>query len=159
MPVMTEERAGAAVPADLKTYMLDDEEVVYSFTHRPTGLVSWAKSLLGFGESQWFVTSKRVVVYGQRAGGFDFQEVPLDRIRSLEYGQTLDWGTVILGLITLPILVGVLILLYAYLRRPQVLNVHVGGSANLSVQITKGDQIDEFLWYLAAQREIEGSNA
>ncbi|MFB6178496.1 MAG: hypothetical protein ABEI77_02085 [Halorientalis sp.] len=134
--------------------MTEDEEVAYSFSHRPTGFMAWLKSLLGFGKSHWYITNERLLVYRRVAGGFGFQEVPLEHIKSTGYGRTLDLWTLVFGIVTIPILIGFLVILYALFRRPQVLQVHVGGGASLSVEISRGDEIDEFLWYVAAQRKM-----
>lgn len=150
----TGEARQTGVTGEVGEYMLDGEEVSYSFTHRPTGLLSWVKSLLGYGENHWYITNERLLVYGRRAGGFHLQEVPLDKIKSIEYGRKINLPLVAVGILTLPMLVGALVLLYAYFLRPQVLQVHVGSGASLSVELSKGDEIDEFLWYLASQRKM-----
>ena len=146
----------AVVENDIDDYLLEGEEVSYSFSHRPSGFLNWLKSLFGYGKSYWNVTSDRLIVYRRMAGGFTFQEVPLDKITSISYGQKLDLQLVALGVITTPILVGFLLLLYAFLRRPQVLEVHVSGGATLSVIITKGSDVNEFLWYLPTRRKMDG---
>lgn len=70
------------------------------------------------------------------AGGFGFREVPLDNITSVEYGRQINLRALALGIVTLPILVGVLIILFAIFHRPQVLELHVSGGSNLSVEIS-----------------------
>ena len=145
----------ASTGKEIDDYMFDDEEIAYSFKHRPTGLIPWIKSLLGYGESHWYVTNDRLIKYDKMAGGFGFREVPLDNVTSVEYGRQIDLQTLALGIITTPILVGVLIILFAIFQRPQVLELHVSGGANLSVEITKGTDIEEILWYLPTQRKID----
>lgn len=140
---------------EVEEYMFEDEEIAYSFKHRPTGLIPWLKSLLGYGESHWYVTNDRLIKYDTVAGGFGFQEVPLDNVTSVEYGRKIDLQTLALGIILSPILVGILIVLYALFRKPQVLVLHVSGGADLSVEISKGTDIKEILWYLPAQRKID----
>jgi hypothetical protein len=142
-------------PKEIDDYMLKDEEVSYSFKHRPTGLISWVKSLLGYGESHWYVTNERLIKYDNIAGGLGFREVPLENITSVEYGRKIDLQALAIGIITLPILIGVLIILGTLFRRPQVLELHVSGGSNLSVEISKGTDIEEILWYLPTQRKID----
>lgn len=135
-------------------YMLDDEEVAFAFSVRPTGLLNWLRSLLGYGRIYWHVTDRRLLLYRPVAGGFDFREVPLDHVTSVRYGRQLDLWLVAIGILTLPILVGVLILLYAFFSRPQALEVDVEGGPGVSVTMSRGEQVDEFLWYVASQREL-----
>lgn len=151
----TTEKTTNAARSELEDYMLKGEEVAYSFKHRPIGLISWLKSLLGYGESHWYVTNERLIKYDEMAGGFGFREVPLENITSVEYGRQIDLRTLALGLITTPILIGVLIVLFAIFRRPQVLELHVSGGTNLSVEISKGTDIEGILWYLPTQRQID----
>lgn len=140
---------------EIEDYILRGEEVAYSFKHRPIGLISWIKSLLGYGESQWYVTNDRLIKHDKMAGGFGFREIPLENVTSVEYGRQIDLQTLVLGVITTPILIGVLIILFAIFRRPQVLELHVSGGSNLAVEISKGTDIQEILWYLPAQRKID----
>lgn len=142
---------------EIDDYMLEGEEVSYSFKHRPTGLISWFKSLLGYGESKWYVTNDRLIKHTKMAGGFGFREVPLNNVTSVEYGRKIDLQTLVLGIITTPILIGVLIILFAIFRRPQVLELHVSGGSNLAVEISKGTDIQEILWYLPAQRKLDSA--
>ena len=139
---------------DIASYLLDDEAVTYSFSHRPTGLLNWIKSLVGYGKTHWYVTDERLLVYRRVAGGFQFREVPLENVTSVEYGRKIDTQLLTLGLITVPILVGVLIVLYALFRKQQVLEMSVSGGTDLSVVLSRGEEIDEFLWYLPAQRKL-----
>lgn len=138
----------------LEEYLLEGESVAYSFSHRPTGILNWAKSLVGYGTSYWHVTDRRLLVYREGAGGFGFQEVPLAKVTSVSYDRKFDRGLLALGLITLPILLGVLVLLYAFLNRKQTLEVFVSGGTHLSVVVTRGSEIDDILWYLPAQRAL-----
>lgn len=150
----TGEARETGISDEVDEYMLKGEEVSYSFTHRPTGVVSWVKSLFGYGENHWFITNERLLVYGRVAGGFHLQEVPLEKIKSIEYGRTINLPVLVVGILTTPILIGIFVLLYAYFFRPQVLQVHVGGGASMAVELSKGDEIDDFLWYLASQRKM-----
>ena len=143
---------------EIDDYMLKGEEVAYSFKHRATGLIPWLKSLLGYGESHWYVTNDRLIRHEKMAGGFGFREAPLDNVTSVEYGRQIDLQALALGIITTPILIGVLIILMAIFRRPQVLELHVSGGSNLSVEISKGTDIEEILWYLPAQRKLGSVN-
>ena len=138
----------------VESYMMEDEEVTYSFTHRPTGLLSWLKSLFGYGESQWYVTDNRLIVYRRAAGGFDFQEMPLSNVSSVEYGRSINLQTVIIGLLLTPLLVGLLVIAYAVIRKEQTLQVHISGGDRLAVAMSRGEEIDEFLYYAAAQRRL-----
>lgn len=142
------------VEEDVSNYMLEEEEITYSFSHRPTGFLNWLKSLLGYGLSQWYITNERLIVHHKVAGGFDFREIPLDNITSVEYGRRIDLQLLVLGIVTTPVIIGVLIILYALFKRRQVLEVHVSGGEKISVIISKGSEVDEFLWYLPAQRKI-----
>lgn len=155
MATATAEKMTNTSENGIEDYMLNDEEVAYSFKHRPIGLISWLKSLLGYGESHWYVTNERLIKHDKMAGGFGFREVPLENITSVEYGRQIDLRTLALGLVTAPILIGVLIILFAIFRRPQVLELHVSGGTNLSVEISKGTDIEEILWYLPTQRKID----
>ena len=157
MAATTAEKPTNTSGSEIEEYMLKGEEVAYSFKHRPTGLIPWLKSLLGYGESHWYVTNDRLIKHTKMAGGFGFREVPLDNVTSVEYGRQIDLQTLILGIITTPILVGVLIILLAIFRRPQVLELHVSGGSNLSVEISKGTDIQEILWYLPAQRKLDSA--
>ncbi|WP_137287719.1 PH domain-containing protein [Halorussus salinisoli] len=151
----TATKAKESSPKEIDDYMLKDEEVSYSFKHRPSGLIPWLKSLLGYGESHWYVTNERLIKYDKIAGGLGFREVPLENITSVEYGRKIDLQALAIGIITLPILIGVLIILATLFRRPQVLELHVSGGSNLSVEISKGTDIEEILWYLPTQRKID----
>ena len=155
MATATAEKMTNTSENEIEDYMLKDEEVAYSFKHRPIGLIPWLKSLLGYGESYWYVTNERLIKHDKMAGGFGFREVPLENITSVEYGRQIDLRTLAIGLITAPILIGVLIILFAIFRRPQVLELHVSGGTNLSVEISKGTDIEEILWYLPTQRKID----
>ncbi len=120
-------------------------KVSYSFKRRPNGLIHRVKSLLGYGETHWYVTNQRLLVHGKMAGGFGFREVPLDNVTSVEYGRRIDLRTLALAILTIPILVGVLITLLAIYRRTQVLELPVSGGSHLSVEISKGIDIEEIL--------------
>ena len=153
----TAEQTTSTTETEIDDYLIKDEEITYSFKHRPTGLIPWLKSLLGYGESHWYVTDDRLIKYDKMAGGFGFREVPLDNITSVEYGRQIDLRALALGVITIPILIGVLIILVALYQRPQVLELHVSGGSNLAVEISKGTDIQEVLWYLPAQRKIDSA--
>lgn len=135
-------------------YLLEDEEVAYSFSVRPTGLLNWLRSLLGYGRIHWHLTDERLLLHRPVAGGFEFRETPLDHVASVSYGRKLDLWVVALGILTLPFLVGVLVLLYAWFSRPQALEVDVDGGPGISVSMSRGEQVDEFLWYVASQRAL-----
>jgi len=94
------------------------------------------------------------LIYRRVADGFQFREVPLENVTSVEYGRKIDTQLLVLGLITASILVGVLVLLYALFRKQQVLEMSVSGGTDLSVVLSRGEEIDEFLWYLPAQRKL-----
>lgn len=151
----TAERILETSGKEIEDYTLKGEEIAYSFKHRPTGLLPWLKSLLGYGESHWYVTDDGVIKYGKMAGGF--RKVPLDNIASVEHGRQIDLRVLALEIVTLPILVGVFIILFAIFRRPQVLELHISGGSNLSVEISKGTDLEEILWYLPAQRKIDSA--
>ena len=152
----------------VQNYMLDDEEVSYSLRFRPIGVVNWLKSLLGFGVTYWFVTNQRVIETTRVGGGFTFKDVSHDKISSIEYGNKVSLGVIaigiILGLVGLGILaesaiLGISILIvglglvgYAYWRQQQVLAVKASGGARLALTISKGQKVDEFIWYLHAER-------
>lgn len=146
------------IQKEVEEYLLEGEEVSYSFIHRPTGFLSWLKSLVGYGDSHWYVTNDRLIVYRRVAGGFEFQEVPLNNITSVKYGRNLDLALLAFGIVTIPFLIGILIVLYALFHRQQVLELYVSGGADLSVAITSGTDIDEFLWYLPTQRKMSEIN-
>ncbi|MFC7079489.1 hypothetical protein [Halorussus caseinilyticus] len=54
------------------SHHVEGEEVSYSFKHRSSGLIPWLKSLLGYGESHWYVTNERLIKYDKIAGGLGF---------------------------------------------------------------------------------------
>ncbi|MFC4552538.1 MULTISPECIES: hypothetical protein [Halorussus] len=141
----TAEKMMSTAGNEISDYLMKGEEIAYSFKHRPTGLIPWLKSLLGYGESHWYVTDDRLIKYDKMAGGFGFREVPLDNITSVEYGRQIDFQALVLGVITIPILIGILIILVALFQRPQVLELHVSGGSNLKVEISKGTDIEEVL--------------
>lgn len=155
MATATAEKMTNSSENEIKDYMLKGEEVSYSFIHRPSGLIPWLKSLLGYGESHWYVTNERLIKYDKIAGGLGFREVPLENITSVEYGRKIDLQALAIGIITTPILIGFLIILGTLLRRPQVLELHISGGSNLSVEISKGTDIEEILWYLPTQRKVD----
>jgi hypothetical protein len=154
----------------VENYMLSDEEISYDLRFRPTGLVNWIKSLLGYGVTHWFVTNQRLIEETRVSGGFLFQDVPHDKISSVEYGTKLSVPVLALGVLLslgglvsflagaadgaglLLLVLGAAIVGYAYWRRQQVLAVHASGGVTFSLAISKGNRMDEFLWYLHAER-------
>jgi len=159
----------------VRHYMLDDEEISYSLRFRPTGITNWIKSLLGFGLTYWFVTNKRLIETTKVGGGFTFRDVPHSKISSIKYGTKVSLVSIAIGIILsltglvslipgLAILIGsaefgVVLLIgglgligYAYWRRRQVLAIKASGGVNLALAISKGEQVDDFIWYLHAER-------
>jgi hypothetical protein len=153
--------------------MRNDEEVSYVLSHRPTGIVNWIKARFGYGKTYWYVTNQRLLEYRRVSGGFGFRDVPLDKVSSVAYGRRLRMRVVALGLVltvagiggalvtgvgfALAVaVVGVLLILYAYYRREQVLTVQASGGVELVLAISKGETIDDFLWYLHAERQNAG---
>lgn len=61
--MITAEKTLETSGKEIEDYTLKGEEIAYSFKHRPTGLLPWLKSLLGYGESHWYVTDDRVIKY------------------------------------------------------------------------------------------------
>lgn len=57
------------------------------------------------------------------------------------------------------LVIGVGLVGYAYWQRQQVLAVHASGGVTFSLAISKGHQMDEFLWYLHAERSKYASTA
>lgn len=142
---------------EIEEYMLGDEEVQYSLSYRNTGIIAWLLSILGYGQTHWFVTDQRLLTYSNSAGGFDFQEIALSSISSVEYSRTIDTRLILLGIVTIPILIGIVILAWALFRTPQQLRVHASGGASISLLLNRGTDIDQILWYLPAQRTIKES--
>jgi len=151
--------------------MLNGEEISYTLRFRPTGVVNWLKSLLGFGVTHWFVTNQRVIEQTRISGGFSFRDVPYDRISSVEYATKLSLSTLAIGIAlilagggaffgadagTTPLLIsvaGLALVGYAYWRRRQVLTIRASGGVNFTLDIKKGQQVDEFIWYVHAERQ------
>ena len=153
----------------VRKYMLDDESISYSLRFRPTGLLNWLKSVFGFGVTHWFVTNQRLIQEKRIGGGFTFQDVPHGKISSLEYGSKVSLPIVAIGVLVgllglgltaespggglLVLVVGLLLVGYAYWRQQQVLSVKGSGGVKFTLAISKGQQVDECLWYLHAERQ------
>lgn len=154
--------------------MLDEEEVSYSLQFRPIGIVHWIKSLFGFGVTHWFVTNQRVIQETEIGGGFTFKDIAHDKISSIEYGTKISLLTVALGAVLVlggflllvvegggvPLLVsltGGALIWYAYWRRRQVLKVQASGGASIALNISRGDRVDDIVWYLHAERQKQQS--
>jgi hypothetical protein len=154
-------------------YLLQNEEISYSLRFRPTGIVNWIKSLFGFGVTHWFVTNQRLIQETRIGGGFTFKDIPHNRISSVEYGSKVSIPAIVLGIVLtlaglfllgqtgqvgfIPILLGLALIGYAYWRRQQVLTVKASGGVSIALAISKGQQVDDFLWYLHAEREKQTS--
>lgn len=154
----------------IRQYMLDSEEISFQVKFRPTGLWNRIKSLLGYGVTHWFVTNQRLIEETRVGGGFLFKDVAHNKISSIEYGTKVSISTIVVGAlfallgILIPtvgdnsgvgflfLLAGVALVAYAFWRRQQVLAVHASGGVTLQLVISKGQQVDEFLWYLNAER-------
>lgn len=156
----------------VQQYMLANEEISYSLRFRPTGFVHWIKSLFGFGVTHWFVTNQRLVEQTRIGGGFVFKDIPHGKMSSIEYGSRVPLSVVALGILvgltSAAILVygpsdvqqfgaaGILLsaglIAYAYWRQRQVLRVTASGGVTLALDISKGDNVDDLLWYLHAER-------
>jgi hypothetical protein len=153
----------------VRDYMLDSEEISYSLQFRPTGLVNWIKSLLGFGVTYWFITNQRVIEQTRVGGGFTFRDVTHEKIASIEYATkvslplialgillalgglvSLVQGSAVLGLIM--IILGAVLVGYAYWRQRQVLAIEASGGVTFALNISKGRKVDDFIWYLHAER-------
>lgn len=155
----------------VRSYMLEGEEVSYTLRFRPVGIVNWLKSLFGFGVTHWFVTNQRVIEQTRIGGGFTFRDVPYDKISSIQYASKVSLSTIALGILLVlggggafigtdvgaaPLIlsvVGVLLIGYAYWRRRQVLAIHASGGVKFALDISKGQQVDDFIWYLHAERQ------
>ncbi|MFB6132503.1 MAG: hypothetical protein ABEJ44_03755 [Halanaeroarchaeum sp.] len=151
-------------------YMLDSEEISFQVKFRPTGLWNRIKSAMGYGVTHWFVTNQRLIQETRVGGGFLFKDVALGKISSIEYGSKVSIPSIAIGLglallgLLIPVvggqtgvglimlLAGLALVVYAYWRRQQVLAVHASGGVTLQLVISKGKQVDEFLWYLNAER-------
>jgi hypothetical protein len=151
--------------------MIEGEEISYTLRFRPIGVVNWLKSLLGFGVTHWFVTNQRIIEQTRIGGGFTFRDVPYGKISSVQYASKVSLSTIALGLLLilggvgafvgteigtpslLPIVGGVLLIGYAYWRRRQVLAIHASGGVSFELDISKGQQVDDFIWYLHAERQ------
>lgn len=156
--------------ARVQDYMLDSEEISYTLRFRPTGLINWIKSLLGIGVTYWFITNERLIATTRVAGGFNFKEIPHGKISSVEYGTKLQlyqlavgillillgfYGIVIAGESFAPIIliIGLVLTGYVFFNRNQVLSISASGGVDMSLRISQGDQVDEFLSYLHAERD------
>jgi len=156
---------------EVDKYLLENEEISYSLRFRPVGVTNWLKSLFGFGVTHWFVTNQRVIEETRVGGGFTFRDVPHGKISSVEYASKVSLSTIAVGIVLMlagvgavlvadagaaPLLlsvVGVLLIGYAYWRRRQVLAIKASGGVTLALDISKGQQVDDFLWYLHAERQ------
>jgi len=151
--------------------MLDEEKISYSLRFRPTGIVSLFKSLMGFGVTYWFITDQRLIETTRIGGGFTFKDIPHKKISSVEYGSkvslsALGIGVLLIigglgllvvggvgsGVILILFLIGIILIMLTYWRRRQVLLVKGSGSVEMALRISKGEQVDDFLWYLHAER-------
>ncbi|WP_312911118.1 hypothetical protein [Natronosalvus caseinilyticus] len=163
---VSEQQSGAE--QRVQEYMLNSEEITYSLRFRPRGVINWFESLLGYGVTYWFITNERVIETTKESGGFTFRDVPHGKISSIEYGRKLSLVTIALGallgftgLLTLSsadaiggllLIVGLGLIGYAYFWRQQVLAIKASGGVSMVLNISKGDQIDKFIWYLHAER-------
>lgn len=154
----------------VREYMLDGEEISYSLQFRPIGVIHWIKSLFGFGVTHWFVTNQRVIQETEIGGGFTFKDVAHDKISSIEYGTNVSLLTVALGALLvlgglvwlvvdggigalLVSVIGGVFIWYAYWRRRQVLRIQASGGVTLALTFSKGERVDEIVWYLHAERQ------
>jgi hypothetical protein len=93
----------------------------------------------------------------------------LDQITSVEYGKQLNLSliivSVLLGVVGLMLLlastaVGFFLLLvggalgaYVFYGQQQTPAVHGPGSVELALSISRGQRVDDFLWYVHAERQ------
>jgi hypothetical protein len=162
---------GSDAEQRIQHYMLENEEISYVLRFRETGLVAWLKSLLGYGVTHWFVTNQRLIQETRIGGGFVFEDIPHGKMSSIGYGTRLPLGALAAGILlsisgflaaafldtggsisALALVAGLGLVAYAYLRRRQVLEVHASGGVSFALNIKKGQQVDELLWYLHAER-------
>lgn len=152
----------------VKQYMLDGESIATGIRVRRTGIIAWIKSLFGIGVTHWFVTNQRLVQDRRFWGGFSFQDIPHKKITSIEYGSKVPLVILGLGILlffaglllgtevsdigAVIMILGLIVIAYAFYRRRQVLIVHGSGGTKLSLVITKGVQVDELILYLHAAR-------
>lgn len=166
-----EQRDQSEAERQVRSYMLGSEEISYTLRFRPVGVVNWLKSLFGFGVTHWFVTNQRVIEQTKIGGGFSFRDVPYDKISSVQYASKLSLSTIALGVLLVlggagaflaadvgaaPLVglgVGLLLIGYAYWRRRQVLAIRASGGVSFTLDISKGQQVDDFIWYLHAERQ------
>lgn len=156
--------------------MNDSEEVSYTLSHRPTGFINWVKSIFGFGVTHWYVTNQRVVEHQRVGGGFRVQDIPLEKVTSVEYGRKMSLPVLILGILigllglaalvpgesgvaALFLVLGGVLVAYAFSRKKQVLAVHGSGGVNLVLNISKGDNVDDVLWYVNTERQRSNVSA
>lgn len=154
----------------VREFMIEGEEISYSLQFRPVGIVHWIKSLFGYGLTHWFVTNQRVIQDTKIGGGFAFKDVAHDKISSIEYGTKVSLPVIALGIILalaglfvliaeggvgplLLMLLGGGIVWYAYYRRKQILRIQASGGTSLGLNISKGDRVDDIVWYLHAERQ------
>jgi len=148
--------------------MLQNEEISYFIRLRPTGFTNWVKSFLGYGVTHWFVTNQRLIQEKRIGGGFTFEDMTHGKISSVKYGTKVSIPAIVFGALLslfglglasessdaglVVFLLGALLVGYAYWRQQQVLAVKASGGVSFSMAISKGTQVDEFLWYLHAER-------
>lgn len=165
-----QQQAVSGAEQRVRDYMLDGEEISYSLRFRPIGIVHWIKSLFGYGVTHWFVTNQRVIQETEIGGGFTFKDVTHDKISSIEYGTKVSLLTIAMGILfglaglaylvaeggiggLLIMGVGGLLVWYAYWRRRQVLRIQASGGVNLALNFSKGERVDDIVWYLHAERQ------
>lgn len=166
-----EQQRQSEAEQQVRNYMLNGEEISYTLRFCPTGVINWLKALLGFGVTHWFVTNQRVIEQTKISGGFSFRDVPYDKISSVQYASKLSLSTIALGIAlavagigaflaadagTAPLIIsvaGVLLIGYAYWRRRQALVIRASGGVTFTLDMKKGKQVDEFIWYLHAERQ------
>lgn len=153
-------------------YLLDGESVATSVEVRPTGIIGWLKSLFGIGIVHWFVTNHRLIQTRTSWGEFTFNDISHKKIASIGYDKRIPRSTLVFVLLTivgtlllflilpfaageaalLVLLIPVFAVLYALLRRRQVLVVTATGGQELSLVISKGADIDQLILYLHTAR-------
>lgn len=157
---------------EVSAYMANDEEISYTLSHRPRGVLNWIRSLLGYGVTHWHVTNQRVIEHTKVAGGFNFRDVQMGKVSSIEYGQRLNLILVGLGAFLslsglvamfeepaalLFLLIGLGMVAWAFYRRSQALIIKASGGVTLSLSISQGEKVDEFLWYAHVERQKHAS--
>lgn len=145
-------------------YLAENEETSFYIAIRPTGVLERIQAtLFDWGRIHWVLTDQRLIEHKRTAGGFEYQDIPLEKIASVEYSRRLNVPVIILGVALalvglatseILILLGFVSIGFGFFWRRSTLTVHgPTDGATLAIRISRGRRIQEFLWYVNAERQ------